>query len=98
MLEDTVQIVFGAGDGLGEETMGPQLVPAAPVFLASEGAEDVNGLTLAIAGGNLAVVSDPECSLSKNVGSDGAWTVEEVAEHWAERTEGVQTMRMSPGY
>jgi NAD(P)-dependent dehydrogenase (short-subunit alcohol dehydrogenase family) len=86
--------------GADEETMGPQLVPAAPVFLASEGAEDVNGVTLAIAGGNLAVVSDPEReqSLSKNVGDEGGWTAAEIAEQWDDLTDGVSTMRMSPGY
>ncbi|WP_254824482.1 SDR family NAD(P)-dependent oxidoreductase [Haloglomus halophilum] len=86
--------------GADEESMGPQLVPAAPVFLASDGAEDVNGVTLAIAGGNVAVVSDPEReqSLSKNVGEEGAWTAAEIDERWDELTEGVNTMRMSPGY
>jgi NAD(P)-dependent dehydrogenase (short-subunit alcohol dehydrogenase family) len=86
--------------GADEESMGPQLVPAAPVFLASEGAEDVNGVTLAIAGGNVAVVSDPEReqSLSKNVGEEGGWTAAEIDDRWDELTEGVNTMRMSPGY
>ena len=86
--------------GADEETMGPQLVPAAPVFLASEGATDVNGLTLALAGGTLAVVSDPEReqSLSKNVGEDGRWTAEEIDARWAELTDGAETMRMDPGY
>jgi hypothetical protein len=86
--------------GADEETMGPQLVPAAPVFLASEGAEDVNGVTLAIAGGNVAVVSDPEReqSLSKNVGEEGGWTAAEIDERWDELTDGISTMRMSPGY
>jgi NAD(P)-dependent dehydrogenase (short-subunit alcohol dehydrogenase family) len=86
--------------GADEETMGPQLVPAAPVFLASEGATDVTGVTLAIAGGNVAVVSDParERTLSKNVGTDGAWTAAEIDDHWDELTEGIETTRMSPGY
>lgn len=86
--------------GVDEEAMGPHLVPAAPVFLASEGAADVNGVTLAIAGGNLAVVSDPEreLSLSKNLDAEGAWTATEIDERWDELTEGIDTMRMSPGY
>jgi NAD(P)-dependent dehydrogenase (short-subunit alcohol dehydrogenase family) len=86
--------------GADEETMGPQLVPAAPVFLASDAAADVNGVTLAIAGGNLAVVSDPERerTLSKNVGDEGAWTAAEIDERWDDLTEGIETMRMNPGY
>ncbi|RJT07970.1 SDR family NAD(P)-dependent oxidoreductase [Halococcus sp. IIIV-5B] len=86
--------------GVEKETMGPQLVSGAPVFLASESARDVNGITLAIAGGNLAIVSDPgrEQYLSKNVGTEGGWTATEIDEHWEKLTEGIETMRMSPGY
>lgn len=86
--------------GADPETMGPQLVPAAPVFLASEEATDVTGCTVAIAGGNLAIVSDPERerTLSKNLSEEGAWTASEVAEEWDDLTEGFETTRMSPGY
>jgi NAD(P)-dependent dehydrogenase (short-subunit alcohol dehydrogenase family) len=86
--------------GVDEDTMGPQLVPAAPVFLASENATDVNGVTLAIAGGNLAIVSDPERerTLSKDLDTDGAWTAAEIDDHWDELTDGIETMRMTPGY
>jgi NAD(P)-dependent dehydrogenase (short-subunit alcohol dehydrogenase family) len=86
--------------GADEETMGAHLVPAAPVFLASDAARDVNGLTLALGGGTLAVVSDPEREqrLSKAVGEDGGWTSAEIDERWDELTEGIETMRMSPGY
>jgi NAD(P)-dependent dehydrogenase (short-subunit alcohol dehydrogenase family) len=86
--------------GVDEEAMGPQLVPAAPVFLASEAAADVNGITLALAGGNLAIVSDPERerTLSKNLGDDGAWTAAEIEAQWDELTEDAETMRMDPGY
>jgi NAD(P)-dependent dehydrogenase (short-subunit alcohol dehydrogenase family) len=86
--------------GADEETMGPQLVPGAPVFLASEGAEDVTGVTVAIAGGNLAIVSDPERerTLSKDLGEGGAWTAAGIDERWDELAEGFETTRMSPGY
>lgn len=86
--------------GADEDTMGPQLVPAAPVFLASEHATDVNGITLAIAGGDLAIVSDPERerTLSKNPDTDGAWTATEIDDHWEELTDGIETNRMTPGY
>ncbi|MDZ7730318.1 MAG: hypothetical protein U5K37_04395 [Natrialbaceae archaeon] len=75
-------------------------MPGAPVFLASDGATDVTGVTLALGGGNLAVVSDPEReqTLSKNVAEAGAWTAKEIDESWEDLTEGIQTMRMSPGY
>ncbi|MFC7235999.1 SDR family NAD(P)-dependent oxidoreductase [Halosegnis marinus] len=86
--------------GADEGTMGPQLVPGVPVFLASEAAEDVNGVTLAVAGGTLSVVSDPERgrSLSKDLDADGRWTAAEIEARWDELTDGVNTMRMSPGY
>jgi len=45
--------------GADRETMGPQMAPAVPVFLASEESEGVTGCTLAIMGGDVAYVSDP---------------------------------------
>ena len=86
--------------GAEEETMGPHLVAPLPVFLASEAARDVNGVTLALAGGSLAVVSDPERerTLTTNVGEDGGWTAAAIGERWEELTDGIETMRMSPGY
>jgi NAD(P)-dependent dehydrogenase (short-subunit alcohol dehydrogenase family) len=86
--------------GADAESMGPQLVPGVPVFLASEASEGVTGCTVAIAGGNLSVVSDPERerTRSKNVGRDGAWTAAEVAEEWDDLTDGIETTRLNPGY
>ena len=75
-------------------------MPAVPVFLASEAATDVNGVTLAIAGGNLSIVSDPERerTLSKDIAAEGRWTPEEIESRWDDLTEGSETMRMDPGY
>lgn len=87
-------------EGVDEDSMGPQLVPAVPVFLASEAATDVNGVTLAIAGGNLSIVSDPERerTISKDIATEGRWTPEEIETQWEELTDGFETMRMDPGY
>ena len=86
--------------GMDRETMGPQLVPAAPVFLTSDHAAGVTGCTVALAGGSLSIVSDParERTLSKDVGAEGAWTADEVADRWDELTEGHETTRLDPGY
>ncbi|MDY7081376.1 MAG: SDR family oxidoreductase, partial [Halobacteria archaeon] len=84
---------------VSEDEMGPQFVPGAPVFLASEEARDIAGCTLGIAGGNLSFVTDPkrESSLNKDV-EEGAWTPEEIAENWDELTDGFETTRMNPGW
>lgn len=86
--------------GADEATMGPQLVPAAPVFLASDAAEDVTGCTIALGGGSLSIVSDPERerTRSKNVSEEGAWSAQEVADQWDDLTEGLETTRLAPGY
>lgn len=84
--------------GADEDTMRPQLVPAAPVFLASEHATDDTGVTLAIAGGDLAIVSERERTRSKNSETDGAWTAAEIDDHWAELTDGIDTTGTTPGH
>jgi hypothetical protein len=30
--------------------------------------------------------------------TDGAWTAAEIDDHWDELTDGIDTMRMTPGY
>lgn len=83
-----------------EETMGPQMVPGVPVFLASEAAEDVTGCTVAVAGGNLSIVSDParERTLSKDVAEEGPWSADEIESCWEELTAETETTRLDPGY
>ena len=85
--------------GADPETMGPQLAPAVPVFLASEASEGVTGCTLAIMGGDVAYVSDParERSLSTE-NEDGRWTAAELADRWGELTEGFETAKLDRGY
>lgn len=86
--------------GFSEDDMGPQFVPPAPVFLASDAATNVTGCTLALAGGTLAFVSDPEraTTLSKDVEDDGSWTADEIADRWDELTDDHETTKMSPGW
>lgn len=88
----------GVGD-LDPEEFGPQLVTAAPVFLASDRARDVTGCTVGLRGGQLSFVSDPERerSLAKDLESEGAWTPEEVADRWGELTEDFQTNKAGGG-
>ena len=83
--------------GADPESMGPQFVPAVPVFLASDEPEDVTGCTFGVAGGNVAFVSDPERERSLS-SPDGKWTAEELAERWDELVDGFETTKMSPGW
>jgi NAD(P)-dependent dehydrogenase (short-subunit alcohol dehydrogenase family) len=83
--------------GVDPEDMGPQHTTAVPVFLASEAAAGVTGCTLAIAGTNVAVISDPE--RERTLSSDGErWTADELADRWEELTDGFETRRLTSGY
>jgi NAD(P)-dependent dehydrogenase (short-subunit alcohol dehydrogenase family) len=84
--------------GADPETLGPQMAPAVPVFLASDEAEGVTGCTL-VMGGDVAYVSDPkrERSLSTD-NEDGRWTASELADRWEELTEGFETAKLDRGY
>jgi NAD(P)-dependent dehydrogenase (short-subunit alcohol dehydrogenase family) len=85
--------------GAGEETMGPQLAPAVPVFLASDEAEGVTGCTLGTVSGNVACVSDPARERSpKTENEDGKWTAAELAGRREELTEGFETRKLDAGY
>jgi NAD(P)-dependent dehydrogenase (short-subunit alcohol dehydrogenase family) len=85
--------------GADPETLGPQMAPAVPVFLASDAAEGVTGCTLAIMGGDVAYVSDParERSLTTER-EDGRWTATELADRWDELTDGFETAKLDRGY
>ncbi|WP_162989840.1 SDR family NAD(P)-dependent oxidoreductase [Natronorubrum halophilum] len=85
---------------MNEKEMGPHHVPGVPVFLASDNATDVTGCTVAIAGGQLSIVSDPERerSLSKDVVAEGRWTAQEVRDRWENLTEDFETTRMTSGW
>lgn len=85
-------------ESVGEDVFGPQFVPAAPVFLASDDATDVTGCTVGIAGSNLSWVSDPERVRTLTTDSeDGAWTAAEVADRWDELTDGFETTKLARG-
>lgn len=83
--------------GVDEADMGPQHTTAVPVFLASEAADGVTGCTLAVAGDNVAFVSDPERERTLSA-EDGSWSADELADRWDELTEGFETRRLSSGY
>ncbi|WP_254840337.1 SDR family NAD(P)-dependent oxidoreductase [Natronomonas marina] len=84
--------------GVDEADMGPQHTTAVPVFLASEAAEGVTGCTLAIAGDNVAIVSDPERERTLSAEGEDGWTATELADRWAELTDGHETRRLSSGW
>lgn len=86
----------GIGD-MDAEEFGPQLVAAAPTFLASDQASDVTGVTVGLGGGDLSYISDPERerTLSKDLASEGGWTASEVAEKWDELTAGFETNKVT---
>lgn len=85
--------------GVDEADLGPQYVPAVPVFLASEAAEGVTGCTLGVAGDSVAYVSDPERERTLSTrNDDGAWSADELADRWNELTEGFETRKLEPGW
>jgi hypothetical protein len=59
---------------------------------------DRPGCTVAIAGGNLAIVSDRERTLSRDLAAEDRWTADGVADRWDELAADIETMRMQPGY
>ena len=80
-------------DDVGEEEWGPQLTTAAPVFLASERAEDITGNTVGLQAGELTYISDPEYerTMVRALEAGGGWTAERLAERWDDLTEGFDT-------
>jgi hypothetical protein len=71
-----------------------------PDQFASEEASDVTGCTVAVAGGNLSIFSDParERTLSRDLDAEGRWDAEDIADSWEALTEGFETTRLNPGY
>lgn len=68
------------------------------MFLASDHAAGVTGCTLAVAGDDVAFVSDPERERTLSTDEPGGWSAAELADRWGELTEGVETRRLSSGY
>ena len=83
--------------GVDEADLGPQHTTAVPVFLAGEEAAGVTGCTLAVAGNNVAIVSDPERERTLS-SEDGRWSADELADRWEELTDGFETRRLQSGY
>lgn len=87
-------------DAMGDSTHGPQLVAPLPVFLASDDATGVTGCTVGLGGGELSFIDDPDRvkRIVKEVPastSTGGWTPEQIADSWADLTDGFETHRTS---
>ncbi|HTV20328.1 MAG TPA: SDR family NAD(P)-dependent oxidoreductase [Polyangiaceae bacterium] len=65
------------------DTMRPEHVAPAYVFLASDASRDVNGVVLAAAGGRLSVFRLSETQGALKESDDGVWSAEEIADHWS---------------
>jgi NAD(P)-dependent dehydrogenase (short-subunit alcohol dehydrogenase family) len=93
MTEDLPAMAAADSDDLG-----PQHATGVPVFLTSEEAEGVTGCTLAVAGDSVAIVSDPERERTLSTDADGGFSGKELADRWAELTEGFETSRLNSGW
>lgn len=87
-------------EGMGDATHGPHLVAPLPAFFASEAAEDITGCTVGLGSGELSFISDPDRTrkIIKEVPADtrtGGWTPEQIADAWADLTDGYETTRIS---
>jgi len=60
----------------------------------------VTGCTVAVAGGNIFIVSDParERTLSRDLDAEGRWDAEDIADSWEALTKGFKAIRLNPGY
>jgi NAD(P)-dependent dehydrogenase (short-subunit alcohol dehydrogenase family) len=65
------------------DSMRPEHVAPAHVFLASDASRDVTGVVLSAAGGRLSVFRLLETQGALKEEDDGIWTAEEIAEHWS---------------
>ncbi|MFQ3318729.1 MAG: NAD(P)-dependent dehydrogenase (short-subunit alcohol dehydrogenase family) [Natronomonas sp.] len=80
------------------DDLGPGHVTGVPVFLAGEESEGVTGCTVAVAGDNVAIVSDPERERTLSTDDADGWSATELADRWAELTDGFETRRLSSGW
>jgi NAD(P)-dependent dehydrogenase (short-subunit alcohol dehydrogenase family) len=64
-------------------SMRPEHVAPAYVFLASDASRDVTGVVLSAAGGRLSVFRLLETQGALKEEDDGIWSAEEIAEHWS---------------
>ena len=64
------------------QSMTPEHIAPAHVFLASDLARDVTGAVLSVAGGKLSVYKVVESAGRFKEAEGGVWTAEEIREHW----------------
>jgi NAD(P)-dependent dehydrogenase (short-subunit alcohol dehydrogenase family) len=65
------------------DSMRPEHVAPAYVFLACDASRDVTGVVLSAAGGRLSVLRLSETPGALKENDDGIWSAEEIAEHWS---------------
>jgi NAD(P)-dependent dehydrogenase (short-subunit alcohol dehydrogenase family) len=65
------------------DSMRPEHVAPAYVFLASDASREVTGVVLSAAGGRLSVFRVLETQGALKEEDEGVWTAEEIAEHWS---------------
>ena len=65
-----------------EDTLSPEHVAPAHLFLASDLARDVTGVVLAVAGGRMSVFKVVESPGKYKESDAGVWTASEIAEHF----------------
>jgi NAD(P)-dependent dehydrogenase (short-subunit alcohol dehydrogenase family) len=65
------------------DSMRPEHVAPAYVFLASDASRDVTGVVLSAAGGRLSVFRVLETQGALKEEDEGVWSAEEIAEHWS---------------
>jgi NAD(P)-dependent dehydrogenase (short-subunit alcohol dehydrogenase family) len=71
----------------GVDTMGPEHVAPAALFLASDLCADRTGHVLAVAGARLYAFKVVETAGKFNDGDDGVWSPQEIADNWGAITK-----------
>lgn len=64
------------------DSMQPEHVAPAHLFLASDLSRDLSGEVLSVAGSKMAIYKVVESAGQLKEADDGIWTAEEIAEHW----------------
>jgi hypothetical protein len=65
-----------------ENTMTPEHIAPAHLFLASDLSRDVTGSVLSVTGSKMSIYKVVESPGRFKEADDGVWTAEEIAEHW----------------
>jgi hypothetical protein len=64
------------------DSMSPEHVAPAHLFLASDLSRDKSGIVLGVAGGKMSVFKMVESPGRLKEEAGGVWTAHEIAEHW----------------